>query len=202
MKKGAQFWSNQYDNHGQPDLGAFEHMVEAKSLQDIRNRLCMLVSKYKLLDANSSRRLGSAMSSMSNSSNMSKQSSRPTTRSKNNQSPGAAKKQLNFFKPPVSIDPCLGSGCYFRENQKDKKISECIFITYADFVKLYNTRRALSKSTSGIPDLAVDFIKTVTLNLFDLKTFESLYGDYRDANGPFSPFKPKPLDQVIKINDS
>ena len=28
----------------------------------------------------------------------------------------AAKKQLNFFKPPVSIDPCLGSGCYFREN--------------------------------------------------------------------------------------
>lgn len=132
------------------------------------------------------RRLGSSMSTFSDAS--SKTNDRPTAQIKRNQSPGSKAKQLNFFRPPVNVDPCLGAGCFNREGHKDKKISECIYITYNDFGKLFNARRALKKSTHGIPQLAVDFIKTVTLGLFDVRVFENLYSDCREINGPKSPF--------------
>jgi hypothetical protein len=82
----------------------------------------------------------------------------------------------------------LGQGTFFREGHKDKKISECIYITYNDFGKLFNARRALKKHTDGIPTLAVDFIKTCTLGLFDLRIFENVYSDCRELHGPKSPF--------------
>ena len=46
-------------------MGAFENMVEAKSLQEMRNRLCLLVAKHKLMEGGNAKRVGSSMSTFS-----------------------------------------------------------------------------------------------------------------------------------------
>ena len=60
----------------------------------------------------------------------------------------------------------------------------------------------MKKSTQGIPKLAVDFIKTVTLGLFDLRVFETQYGDCREHGGPKSPFVPKSIDAQAQLKET
>ena len=87
-RKDAYWWSYESTIRNPNDKGAFEIMVESKSLQEIRNRLCLLVSKNRLMEGGNAKILGSSMSTFSD---ISTKSERPTTHAKRNQSPGGTK---------------------------------------------------------------------------------------------------------------
>lgn len=76
-----------------------------------------------------------------------------------------------LFKPPANINPCIGADSCSRSG---RKISNCIYMNYDDFMKLIDFP---SETVSSFMD---DFIDHLTAGCVSLKHFEEHLGKHRE----------------------
>lgn len=88
---------------------------------------------------------------------------------------GLKPSSIDFFSPPVSSKPCIGTTA-----GEHKKVHECVFLTFEDFSKLYCTKRGAHVSDVHISSLAEDLIGLLTQGRIDLPKFEAEIAPLRE----------------------
>ena len=124
---------------GSYQTDAFEILLKETSLKSCRNKLCQFVALHILHQKQPPKKRGSSMSQVESENSMQKSSSKKSlgSISKEDKKKGEGGGTVNFFKHTATVNHCLGSTCHMRST---RKIADCIFITFDDFIKLVDLR--------------------------------------------------------------